>query len=138
MINLLLPPVKCQQKDKRTGQPKIWIYRDKATNEPKGDATVTYEDQHAASAAVEWFNNKDFHGSIIQVHIAVSKNKDTSDNSTNLSITADPVEQDELDNGPDKGTGRGDGPGKAWQQDGDWMCPNARSVMISEQFLFFC
>uniref|UniRef100_A0A0D3GPT4 RanBP2-type domain-containing protein n=1 Tax=Oryza barthii TaxID=65489 RepID=A0A0D3GPT4_9ORYZ len=55
------------KKDKRTGRPKIWIYRDKVTNEPKGDATVTYEDPHAASAAVEWFNNKDFHGSTIQI-----------------------------------------------------------------------
>ncbi|KAH1266038.1 Transcription initiation factor TFIID subunit 15 [Glycine max] len=35
-------------------RPKIWLYRDKETNEPKGDATVTYEDPHAV---VEWFNN---------------------------------------------------------------------------------
>ncbi|KAG4403464.1 hypothetical protein GLYMA_01G117501v4 [Glycine max] len=42
------------KKDKRTGRPKIWLYRDKETNEPKGDATVTYEDPHAV---VEWFNN---------------------------------------------------------------------------------
>lgn len=27
------------------------------------------------------------------------------------------------------GRGRGDGLGKAWQQDGDWACPNTRSVM---------
>ncbi|MCI22547.1 transcription initiation factor TFIID subunit 15-like, partial [Trifolium medium] len=63
-------------KDKRTGRPKIWLYRDKETNEPKGDATVTYEDPHAAVAAVEWFNNKDFHGNTIGVFIAESKNKD--------------------------------------------------------------
>ncbi|KAG5066408.1 hypothetical protein JHK86_010139 [Glycine max] len=44
-------------KYKRTGRPKIWLYRDKETNEPKGDATITYEDPHAAVAAVEWFNN---------------------------------------------------------------------------------
>ncbi|XP_047048123.1 transcription initiation factor TFIID subunit 15-like [Lolium rigidum] len=127
------------KKDKRTGQPKIWIYRDKVTNEPKGDATVTYEDQHAASAAVEWFNNKDFHGSIIQVHIAVSKNKDTSsDNSMNLSVAADLVEQDELDNGSGRGSGRGDGPAKAWQQDGDWMCPNASCGNVNFAFRGVC
>lgn len=27
------------------------------------------------------------------------------------------------------GRGRGDAPGKAWQQEGDWTCPNTRSVM---------
>ncbi|CAM8946085.1 unnamed protein product [Rhodiola kirilowii] len=55
------------KKDKRTGKPKIWLYHDKVTNEPKGDATVTYEDPHAALAAVEWFNNKEFHGNTIGV-----------------------------------------------------------------------
>ena len=64
------------QKDKCTGKPKIWLYHDKETNEPKGDATVTYEDPHAAVAAVEWFNNKDFHGNTIGVYIPESKNKD--------------------------------------------------------------
>ncbi|KAF5737909.1 TBP-associated factor 15 isoform 1 [Tripterygium wilfordii] len=39
------------KKDKRTGQPKIWLYRDKETKEPKGDAMITFEDPHAALAA---------------------------------------------------------------------------------------
>lgn len=107
------------QKDKRTGRPKIWLYRDKVTDEPKGDATVTYDDPHAASAAVEWFNNKDFHGSIIGVYLAESKGKDRLDE--------DFKDLDGGDGG--KGRGRGDTGGKAWQQDGDWMCPNTRSVM---------
>jgi hypothetical protein len=84
------------------------------TNEPKGDATVTYEDPHAASAAVDWFDDKDFHGSIIQVHIA----EDTFDSSMNLGIAADLGGQEELDSGVGRGRGRGDGPGMAWQQDG--------------------
>ncbi|KAL6838960.1 hypothetical protein ACP4OV_031187 [Aristida adscensionis] len=126
------------KKDKRTGRPKIWIYRDKVTDEPKGDATVTYEDPHAASAAVEWFNNKDFHGSIIQVHIAESKSKDTFDHSTNLSITADLGGEDELDNGAGRGRGRGDGQGKAWQQDGDWMCPNTSCGNVNFAFRGVC
>lgn len=129
------------KKDKRKGRPKIWLYRDKVTNEPKGDATVTYEDPHAALAAVEWFNNKDFHGSIIGVFIAESKNKDDhSYNSGNqVNDVGDPgaasdlrgLEEDPLDmNGSaGRGRGRGDAAGKAWQQDGDWLCPNTRSVM---------
>jgi len=47
-----------QQNDKKTGRPKVWIYRDKATGVPKGEATITYEDEQAASSAIEWFNSK--------------------------------------------------------------------------------
>lgn len=126
------------KKDKRTGRPKIWLYRDKVTNEPKGDATVTYEDPYAASAAVEWFNNKEFHGATIGVCMAESK-KD--DNSYNAVIPAEePILGGALggqgesvndgNGGAGRGRGRGDVPAaKAWQQDGDWMCPNSRSVM---------
>lgn len=46
------------QKDKKTGLPKIWIYKDKATGEGKGEATITYEDEEAAQAAITWFNSK--------------------------------------------------------------------------------
>ena len=42
--------------DKKTGLRKIWIYKDKTSGEGKGEATVTYEDEAAASAAIEWFN----------------------------------------------------------------------------------
>jgi RNA-binding protein FUS len=42
--------------DKRTNLPKIWIYKDKSSGEGKGEATVTYDDEAAASAAIEWFN----------------------------------------------------------------------------------
>lgn len=116
------------QKDKRTGRPKIWLYRDKMTNEPKGDATVTYDDPHAAKAAVEWFNNKDFHGNTIGVFIAESKSSGAEP-----SVGGDYVGQEENPqdvNGADgRGRGRGDASGKTWQQEGDWMCPNTRSVM---------
>jgi len=47
-----------KQNDKKTGRPKVWIYRDKATGIPKGEATITYEDEQAASSAIEWFNSK--------------------------------------------------------------------------------
>ncbi|CAM0149553.1 unnamed protein product [Urochloa decumbens] len=114
------------------------MYRDKVTNEPKGDATVTYEDPHAASAAVDWFNNKDFHGSIIQVHIAESKSKDTFDSSMNVAVTANLGGQDELDNGVGRGRGSVDVPGKAWQQDGDWMCPNTSCGNVNFAFRGVC
>jgi len=47
-----------QQNDKKTGRPKVWIYRDKMTGMPKGEATITYEDDQAASSAIAWFNSK--------------------------------------------------------------------------------
>lgn len=42
--------------DKKTSLPKIWIYKDKSSGEGKGEATVTYDDEAAASAAINWFN----------------------------------------------------------------------------------
>ncbi|GJZ84902.1 transcription initiation factor TFIID subunit 15 isoform X1, partial [Tanacetum coccineum] len=115
-----------------TGRPKIWIYRDKVTNEPKGDAIVTYEDPYAAQAAVEWFNNKEFHGTMIEGLMAESKN---SHNviaplvEPNLVVDIVPDESGlDMSESGGMGKGRGDAsgnaPSKAWQQDGDWMCPN--------------
>ncbi len=42
--------------------PQIWLYRDKATGQLKGDATITYEDPFAASQAPSWFDGKEFLG----------------------------------------------------------------------------
>ncbi|WCJ28555.1 TBP-associated factor 15 [Euphorbia peplus] len=124
------------KKDKRTGRPKIWFYRDKMTNELKGDATVTYEDPHAALAAVEWFNNKDFHGNMIGVFMAESKNKE--DHTYNSVANPNVVEpgdvavleeesKDDTDGGSGRGGGKVDASGKPWQQEGDWLCPNTSS-----------
>lgn len=125
------------KKDKRTGRPKIWLYRDKVTNEPKGDATVTYEDPHAALAAVDWFNNKDFHGAIIGVFIAESKSKDENP-SLGSDVVGLEVGAGEMNGGVGRGRGRGDASGKAWQQDGDWMCPNTSCSNVNFAFRGVC
>ena len=44
------------QNDRKTNTPKIWVYKDKATGEGKGEATITYEDEEAAQAAINWYN----------------------------------------------------------------------------------
>ncbi|XP_070165172.1 RNA-binding protein cabeza isoform X3 [Polyergus mexicanus] len=59
--------------DKRTGKPKIWMYKDKNTGKSKGEATVTYDDQNAARSAISWFDGKDFKGCTIKVQIAQHK-----------------------------------------------------------------
>ncbi|CAO3668477.1 unnamed protein product [Umbelopsis ramanniana] len=59
--------------DRKNDKPKIWIYTDKATGKPKGDATITYDDPPTADAAIDWFGNKDFMGNIIKVDKAVRK-----------------------------------------------------------------
>ncbi|TYG61173.1 hypothetical protein ES288_D07G126300v1 [Gossypium darwinii] len=110
--------------DKRTGRPKVWLYRDKVTNEPKGDATVTYKDPHAALAAVEWFNDKDFHGSIIGVFMAESMGSNAG-----VDVGFEDDAAKEMDGGGGRGRGRLDSSGKMWRQEGDWLCPNTRSVM---------
>jgi len=46
------------KKDRRTMKSKIWMYMDKTTGKPKGEATVTYDDQNAARSAIEWFDGK--------------------------------------------------------------------------------
>ncbi|XP_010688767.2 transcription initiation factor TFIID subunit 15 [Beta vulgaris subsp. vulgaris] len=127
------------KKDKRTGRPKIWLYRDKVTNEPKGDATITYEDPHAAAAAVEWFNNKEFHGNVIGVFIAESKNKDEAVDTNVPGEFGDPVENAlDLNGDGGAGRGRGDASGKAWQQDGDWLCPNTSCSNVNFAFRGVC
>ncbi|EPS57522.1 hypothetical protein M569_17294, partial [Genlisea aurea] len=136
------------KKDKRSGRPKIWIYRDKVTNEPKGDATVTYEDPHAALAAVEWFHDNDFHGAKIGVFLAESKNKDDAGNHHH---GGDPFptgggdvngpEEEGIDPNDEGGRGRGrggDAMGKSWQQDGDWLCTNTSCGNVNFAFRGVC
>lgn len=52
-------------------KPKIWMYKDKVSGKPKGEATVTYDDPNAAQSAIQWFDGKDFRGSVIKVYIVL-------------------------------------------------------------------
>lgn len=82
---------------------------------------------------MEWFHNKIFHGNFIGVHLAESKSKDSSytNHVADIGIASeiDGLEDVGGQNGEGKVNGRGDASGKSWQQDGDWLCPNTRSVM---------
>uniref|UniRef100_A0A3Q3L3Z0 TAF15 RNA polymerase II, TATA box binding protein (TBP)-associated factor n=1 Tax=Mastacembelus armatus TaxID=205130 RepID=A0A3Q3L3Z0_9TELE len=59
--------------NKKTGQPMINIYSDKATGRPKGEATVSFDDPPSAKAAIEWFDGKEFNGKPIKVSFATRR-----------------------------------------------------------------
>ena len=46
------------QTDFRTGKPRVWLSRDRDTNQPRGDATVGFEDPQMAAKAIQMFNSK--------------------------------------------------------------------------------
>ncbi|CAF1505192.1 unnamed protein product [Rotaria magnacalcarata] len=59
--------------DKKTNGPKIWIYKDKATGDGKGEATITYEDEEAAQAAINWYHGKEVLSNIVQISLATRR-----------------------------------------------------------------
>ena len=98
--------------DRKTGGQKIWIYKDNATGEQKGEATVTYDDSAAAQSAISWFDGKDFNGSTIKVQMAM--------------IKAAPAGFERGGRGRggfDRG-GRGGFDRGGNSRPGDWACPN--------------
>lgn len=95
-------------KKKRPNEKKIYVYTDKATGKPKGDATVTYDDPEAAKAAINWFNNTEFMGSKIKVEIAQRK-----------VATEVLARRGRMNSGFGRGGGRGGGRGRGRDRDED-------------------
>jgi len=44
--------------NKKTGLLMINIYSDKATGQPKGECTVSFDDPPSAKAAIDWFDGE--------------------------------------------------------------------------------
>ncbi|XP_069471026.1 TATA-binding protein-associated factor 2N-like isoform X2 [Ambystoma mexicanum] len=59
--------------NKKTGLPMINLYSDKETGKSKGEATVSFDDPPSAKAAIDWFDGKEFHGSILKVSFATRR-----------------------------------------------------------------
>ncbi|KAM7413158.1 hypothetical protein PAMA_020507 [Pampus argenteus] len=104
--------------NKKTGQPMINIYSDKATGRPKGEATVSFDDPPSAKAAIDWFDGKEFNGKPIKVSFATRR-----------------AEFTQRGGGAGGGGGRG-GRGGGFRgrggggpnfdiKGGDWPCPNS-------------
>lgn len=53
-------PIKKSKKNHNMGDPTIYIYKDKRTGQPKGEATVSYEDVETAQSAIKWFDGNPF------------------------------------------------------------------------------
>ncbi|XP_077396447.1 TATA-binding protein-associated factor 2N isoform X2 [Festucalex cinctus] len=97
--------------NKKTGQPMINLYSDKATGRQKGEATVSFDDPPSAKAAIDWFDGKEFNGKPIKVSFATRRAEFTQ-------------------RGGGRGSGRGfrgrGGGGPNFDmKGGDWPCPNS-------------
>jgi len=58
------------------GAERVFLFMDKDTKTPTGDATVTYQDSNAALHAISMFNGQDFNGAgVISVGIATPEQK---------------------------------------------------------------
>ncbi|CAG8544205.1 11755_t:CDS:2 [Diversispora eburnea] len=102
--------------DKRTQKPKIWIYYDKVSGVPKGDATVTYEDADSTAAAIKYFDNQPFLGQIIKVEMSVRKVPSTGFRG-----------RGRVGRGRTGFTRGGAGRGGPPPRDGDWTCESCHA-----------
>jgi len=66
--------------DDRSGGPKIWIYKDRETNEPNGRATVTYEDDETANKAISAFNDQHIDSIDAVVRVQLAQRRTRTDN----------------------------------------------------------
>ncbi|XP_074930165.1 TATA-binding protein-associated factor 2N isoform X5 [Chelonoidis abingdonii] len=99
--------------NKKTGKLMINLYTDKDTGKPKGEATVSFDDPPSAKAAIDWFDGKEFHGSVIKVSFATRRPEFLRGGGSGR-------------RGSRGGFGRGGGfQGRSGDpKNGDWICPN--------------
>ncbi|CAH1399961.1 unnamed protein product [Nezara viridula] len=112
--------------DKRSGKPKIWMYNDKTTGLPKGEATVTYDDSNAARSAIKWFDNKEFNGATIKVQMATKRDNYMGGRGGRDGGFGEHRGGGRGGRGGPRGGGPGGPPsgGGGSGRDGDWKCTN--------------
>ncbi|GES88509.1 RNA-binding protein cabeza-like isoform X2 [Rhizophagus clarus] len=103
--------------DRKTQKPKIWIYYDKVTRLPKGDATLTYEDPDSTAAAIKYFDNQKFLDQIIKVEMSVRKVPTSGFRARGRNSRG---------RGFSRGI-RGSGGGGPPPRDGDWACESCNA-----------
>ncbi|XP_058020428.1 TATA-binding protein-associated factor 2N isoform X1 [Ahaetulla prasina] len=105
--------------NKKTGKLMINLYTDKDTGKSKGEATVSFDDPPSAKAAIDWFDGKEFNGSVIRVSFATRRPEFMRGGGGGAG------------GGGRRGSrGGGFGRGAGFQgrggepKSGDWVCPN--------------
>uniref|UniRef100_A0A8C9Z5R6 TAF15 RNA polymerase II, TATA box binding protein (TBP)-associated factor n=2 Tax=Sander lucioperca TaxID=283035 RepID=A0A8C9Z5R6_SANLU len=105
--------------NKKTGLPMINIYSDKATGQPKGECTVSFDDPPSAKAAIDWFDGKEFNGRPIKVSFATRRAEFTQRGGAAGGGGRG-------GRGGFRGRGAGGGGGPSFDiKGGDWPCPNS-------------
>ncbi|XP_028429198.1 TATA-binding protein-associated factor 2N isoform X2 [Perca flavescens] len=107
--------------NKKTGLPMINIYSDKATGQPKGECTVSFDDPPSAKAAIDWFDGKEFNGRPIKVSFATRRAEFTQRGGA-----AGGGGRGGRGGFRGRGAGGGGGGGPSFDiKGGDWPCPNS-------------
>ncbi|XP_059931700.1 TATA-binding protein-associated factor 2N isoform X5 [Gadus macrocephalus] len=112
--------------NKKTGQPMINLYSDKATGRLKGEATVSFDDPPSAKAAIAWFDGKEFNGKAIKVSFATRRAEFTARGGARGGGGAGGGGGGGGGSGGRGGfRGRGGGGPNFDVKGGDWPCPNS-------------
>eukprot|EP01117_Protostelium_nocturnum_P008261 TRINITY_DN294_c0_g1_i4.p1 TRINITY_DN294_c0_g1~~TRINITY_DN294_c0_g1_i4.p1 ORF type:complete len:382 (-),score=163.84 TRINITY_DN294_c0_g1_i4:793-1791(-) len=127
--------------DKRTREKRIVLYY-KDNGELKGDGVITYEDPETCTAAIDWFNGKEFMGSVVHLELASRKEFVPSSNGRGGSFSGGRGGYGGRggdrggsfrggDRGGDRGGfrggdrgGRGGSSNFGEEREGDWTCPS--------------
>ena len=59
--------------DRLSKKPRIWLYHDKATNQPTGECTITYKDTQTQLTALQTFDGQYYQGNAIRVTPSIVK-----------------------------------------------------------------